>query len=181
MTDWRSLTLQLRDKVEFDSGLTDAEVERAQQQFEIRFPPDLREFLQIGLPRGPQFPDWRSGEQGRLRDWLDVPRRGILFDVEYNDYWHPDLNARPCMLEDALSVASEGVRAAPRLVPVFGHRMIPAEPHEAGNPVFSIHQADIICYGFDLADYLRREFRLEGREAWPDEIRRIRFWSACAQ
>jgi hypothetical protein len=73
------------------------------------------------------------------------------------------------------------VKAAPRLIPVFGNRMIPAEPHQAGNPVFSIHQADIICYGFDLADYLRREFSLEGREAWPDAIRPIRFWSACAQ
>src|SRR3954468_2232173 len=85
MADWRSLITQLRDKVEFYPGLTDAEVERAQQQFEFQFPPDLREFLQTALPRGPQFPDWRSGEPGRLRDWLDVPRRGILFDVEYND------------------------------------------------------------------------------------------------
>jgi len=41
--------------------------------------------------------------------------------------------------------------------------MMPAEPHQTENPVFSIHQADIICYGFDLADYLRREFNLEGR------------------
>ena len=62
-----------------------------------------------------------------------------------------------------MSVASEGVKAAPRLIPVFGHRMMPAEPHQTENPVFSIHQADIICYGFDLADYLRREFNLEGR------------------
>jgi hypothetical protein len=181
MTRWHALIAELLGRVEFDPGLTDAEVERTQQQFDFVFPPDLRELLQVALPRGTQFPDWRSGDVARLRDWLDVPRRGILFDVEYNDYWHPDLNARPCMLEDALSVASEGVKAAPRLIPVFGHRMIPAEPHQAGNPVFSIHQADIICYGFDLADYLRREFSLEGREAWPDEIRPIRFWSACAQ
>src|SRR3569833_2895834 len=107
MTDWRSLVTQLRGRVDLDSGLTDAEVERAQQQFALRFPPDLREFLQTALPRGPQFPDWRSGEQGHLRDWLDFPRRSLLFEVEYNDYRHPDLNARPCMLEEALSVASE--------------------------------------------------------------------------
>src|SRR4051794_40981771 len=79
---WRNLITQLHGKVELDSGLSDAEVERTEQQFDFRFPPDLRAFLQAALPRGAQFPDWRSGDAGRLRDWLDVPRRGILFDVE---------------------------------------------------------------------------------------------------
>lgn len=196
MTDWRGLIEQLRGvpyhfgviepgsatyHVEFDTGLTDAEVERTERQYQFRFPPDLRAFLQTALPRGAHFPDWRAGESARLRDWLDAPRRGILFDVEHNDYWHPDWAARPCMIEAALSVASEGVRAAPRLIPVFGHRMMPAEPRRSGNPVFSIHQADIICCGFDLADYLRREFRLPGRVGWPDAIQTIPFWSGCAR
>jgi hypothetical protein len=193
---WRALVDQLRGttyqfgviepdtptyRVEFDPGLTDAEVVRVHQWFGFRFPPDLRAFLQTALPRGPLFPDWRGGDPARLRDWLDRPRRGILFDVEYNDYWHPDWNARPCMIEDALSVASEGIKAAPRLIPVFAHRMMAAEPHRAGNPVFSVHQTDIICYGFDLADYLRHEFNLPGRAARPGTVRPIRFWSECAR
>jgi len=196
VTDWRALTEQLRGapyhfgvmepgsttyQVEFDAGLTDAEVERTERQYQFRFPPDLRAFLQTALPKGVHFPDWRAGESARLRGWLDAPRRGILFDVEHSDYWHPDWGARPCMIEAALSVASEGVQAAPRLIPVFGHRMMPAEPHRSGNPVFSIHQTDIICCGFDLADYLRSEFRLAGREAWPDAIQPIPFWSGCAR
>jgi hypothetical protein len=85
------------------------------------------------------------------------------------------------MIEDALSVASEGVKAAPRLIPIFGQRMIAAEPHQPGNPIYSIHQTHIICYGFDLADYLRHEFNLPGRAAWPEEIRPIRFWSYFVQ
>jgi hypothetical protein len=54
--------------------------------------------------------------------------------------------------------------------------MMPDEPQGAGNPVFSVHQTDIIYYGFDLADYLRHEFNLPGREPWPSQIRTIRFW-----
>jgi len=50
------------------------------------------------------------------------------------------------------------------------------EPLSPGNPVFSIHQTDIIWYGFDLQDYLRREFEMPRREPWPDEVRTIRFW-----
>ena len=176
---WRTLVDQL--PVEFDPGLTDAEVERAQQRFEFQFPPDLRAFLQTALPRGPLFPDWRAGDDARLRDWLDGPRQGILFDVEENDFWHPDWNARPCMIEDALSVASEAVKSAPRMIPIFAHRMIPAEPHQPGNPVYSVHQTDIIYYGFDLADYLRHEFNLPDRAAWPAKIRPIRFWSYFVQ
>jgi hypothetical protein len=38
-----------------------------------------------------------------------------------------------------------------------------------------------IGYGFDLADYLRYEFNLPDRAAWPEEIRPIRFWSYFVQ
>ena len=73
-------------------------------------------------------------------------------------------------------MVDEWVAAAPRLIPIYGHRMMPDEPQEPGNPVFSVHQTDIIHYGFDLADYLRHEFGLPGREPWPERVRPIRFW-----
>jgi hypothetical protein len=111
-----------------------------------------------------------------LRDWLDMPRQGVLFDVEHNGFWLDEWGPRPGSLEGALRVAGELVSAAPRLIPVYMHRMVPDEPHLPGNPVFSVHQTDIIHYGFDLADYLRHEFGLPGREPWPDQVRPIRFW-----
>jgi hypothetical protein len=43
-----------------------------------------------------------------------------------------------------------------KLIPIFVHRMMPDDPHLAGNPVFSVHQTDIIHYGFALADYPRK-------------------------
>jgi hypothetical protein len=163
-------------RVEFAAGLTDAEVAAAEMRFDFRFPPDLQEFLQTALPRGPQFPDWRTGDDQVLQDWLDLPRRGMLFDVEHNGLWIQDWGPRPGSLHQALQVASEIVAAAPRLIPIYMHRMMPDEPHLAGNPVLSIHQMDVIYYGFDLADYLRHEFGLGGREPWPDQARPIRFW-----
>ena len=36
--------------------------------------------------------------------------------------------------------------------------MMPSEPFTEGNPVFSVHQTDIIAYGVGLADYLTHEF-----------------------
>ncbi len=181
--DWQELIDQLRGTenrpvhgIEFDAGLTDAEIAEAESRFGFRFPPDLREFLQTALPRGPQFPDWRSGDEAALRDWLDLPRQGILFDIEHNDFWLHEWGPRPASLDKALTVACELVTAAPRLIPIYLHRMMPDEPHLPGNPVLSVHQTDIIHYGFDLADYLRTEFGLGGNAPGPEQVRPIRFW-----
>ena len=163
-------------RVEFARGLTDAEIEGVERRFGFRFPPDLRAFLQTALPCGPLFPDWRGGDAEELRLWLDVPADGVLFDVEHNEFWLDTWGPRPSALPDAIALARDLVRAAPRLIPVYGHRMMPDEPHAPGNPVFSVHQTDIILYGADLEGYLRVEFDLPERQLPPTELRQIRFW-----
>jgi hypothetical protein len=73
------------------------------------------------------------------------------------------------------------IAAAPRLIPLFGHRFLPEEPLASGNPVFSISQSDIIHYGSDLADYLEREFGPAQPHPAMGEVRRIRFWSDAVE
>ena len=46
--------------------------------------------------------------------WLDLPRRGVLFDVEHNGFWLDEWGPRPGSLEEALGVAHELVAAARR-------------------------------------------------------------------
>ena len=58
--------------------------------------------------------------------------------------------------------------------------MIPDRPNTSGNPVFSVHQTDIIYYGCDLRDYFVHEF-FSGSEmgVWPidtESMREIEFW-----
>jgi hypothetical protein len=174
---WPELVAQMKERgIAFDSGLTGAEVAAVEARFGFRFPPDLRAFLQTALPQGEQLPDWRSGKESALRDWLDWSRQGILFDIEYNGFWLEEWGPRPPSPANAMRAASELIDGAPKSIPIFMHRMMPDEPHLPGNPVFSVHQTDIIHYGFDLADYLRNEFHLPGRGPWPEEIRPIRFW-----
>jgi hypothetical protein len=175
--EWQDLIIELKSQgVEFAFGLADQEVANIENRFDFRFPPDLRAFLQTGLPIGTRFPDWRSPEDSNLQARLDWPRDGILFDVEHDRFWLDEWGSRPESLDEAKRVACDFVAAAPRLIPIFSHRMIPDEPHLPGNPVFSVYQTDVIYYGFDLADYLRHEFKLAGREEWPSAPRSIRFW-----
>jgi hypothetical protein len=177
---WQRMVTRLGEHgIAFDPGLSDAEVTAAESRFGFRFPPDLRAFLQTALPRGSGFPDWRSGDEAALRDWLDVPLRGVIFDIEHNGFWLPEWGARPQSVADAMRVAEQLVAAAPRLIPVYMHRMMPDEPHLPGNPVFSVHQTDIIVYGANLQDYLAHEFlKTEEGDDWADyrETRPIRFW-----
>lgn len=166
-------------------GLTTAEISGVQARYGFTFPPDMRRMLQLALPVGDQWPDWRNGEPDQLRRDVAWPTQGILFDVESNGFWHPDWPSRPESVDRASSLAREVLAAAPVLVPVYGHRYLPSEPSIPGNPVLSVCQTDVICCGTDLLDWLRREFRSapasravpfwtwfveDGQEPLPDEL-----------
>ena len=174
---WSNVVRRLHGRVEFENGLSNREIDRTEDRYGFRFPPDLREFLQTAMPKGPQFPDWRSGDEAQLREWLDIPRDGVLFDIEQNSFWLPEWGPKPAAIKDALSIASELIQAAPKLIPIFMHRMMPDEPHLPGNPVFSVHQTDIIVYGLDLHAYLHAEFHpLPMARTHDRAMRSIRFW-----
>lgn len=142
------------------------EVLQIESRYGFHFPDDLRDFLQTAVPEGHAFTNWRSDEELFLKK-LKWPLYGILFDVEHNDSWLPEWFHRPASLDGAQTIVEEKVRQAPKLIAIFGHRMIPDQPRSAGNPVCSVHQTDIIYYGFDLDDYLRHEFDLPGRRTLP--------------
>jgi hypothetical protein len=175
--NWLDIIEQVRSRgIDFAPGLSDAEVASVERRFGFRFPPDLCALLQAGLPQGEELPDWRSGSEEQLREWLDMPRQGVFFDIENNGFWLPEWGPRPKAIQEALQLAERLLVAAPKLIPIWGHRMIPDDPHLEGNPIFSVHQTDIIYYGHDLEDYLRHEFELSGREPWSENLRPIRFW-----
>jgi hypothetical protein len=174
---WMDIIDQLKGQgIDFAPALTDADVVSIERKFSFRFPPDLRALLQTAVAQGEQFPDWRSGSEAHLRDWLAIPREGIFFDIEHNNFWLTEWGPKPESIQEALQFADRLLAAAPKLIPIYAHRMIPDDPHSEGNPVFSVHQTDIIYYGYDLEDYLRHEFGLPGRKAWPENLRSIRFW-----
>lgn len=155
-----------------------AELEEAQERFGLRFPPDLLELLQQGrLPGGW---DW-TGEEQPIRAIIAWPRDGLLFDVENNGLWWPEWGLRPPTAGERAAIVSAIVAAAPKLIPLFGHRYIPEEPHERGNPVFSVYQSDIIYYGSDLANYIANEFSIPPHRVLGDNIRPIRFWSEAVE
>ena len=139
-------------------GLTDAEIAAVEACCGFGFADDHRAFLQAGLPMGSRWPNWREPRSEELADQLAWPADGVLFDVEHNAFWMDDWAARPSGMAAAISTARRHLDGAPRMIPVFGHRYLPAGPGTFGHPVLSMYQADVIYYGADLADYIAREF-----------------------
>jgi hypothetical protein len=174
-TDWLPLIQVLTGAgLEFEAGLTDAEVDRIENQFSFRFPPDLRSFLQTAVPIW-NSPRWHTATDAEIQRWLDRPIEGILFDVEHNGFWIPEWGEQGDDIRQALEVARAKIIRAPKLIPILGHRSIPELPNEAGNPIFSVYGGDTVYYGFDLEDYLRHEFNLPRKE-WPAQVKQIEFW-----
>ena len=179
----------LKDKnIQFDNGLTDYEIMQIQQKFDIRFPPDLKLFLQAGLPVAKTFPDWRKSltdkqTQQIIFDSLEDPLSGILFDIEQNGFWHSDWGQIPDLLPQRFSIARQHIKTYPKLIPIFSYRYIPSDPDENDNPVYSVYQTDIIYYGYNLATYLSKEFdfKLPDNFENPDTPKNtIKFWADIA-
>ncbi|MFF5477668.1 hypothetical protein ACFY5C_10040 [Streptomyces sp. NPDC012935] len=152
---------------EIAPGLSEEEFTRIEATYAFEFSSDHRAFLAAGLPVAspPEegatweqpWPDWRHADPDDLRYRLEWPVREVLSDVGHGR-WHPALGTRPTDDEEAVDVARAVLAQAPRLVPVYGHRFLPAGRGTWRHPVLSMWGTDIICYGHDLADYIDHEF-----------------------
>ena len=158
------------------SGYSDRELDDIRQRWKIRFPPDL---MDIYRKRRSVLPkddfDWIRTPRHQIQSMMDWPLEGMLFDVENNVFWLKEWGEKPKSKSAREEIVRAALAAAPKLIPVHGHRYIPETPHARGNPVFSVHQTDIIYYGANLADYILHETH-KPRGVIPP-FRRIPFWS----
>lgn len=170
--------------VKFAKGLSVEECRRIERMFGFQFPADLAEFLASGLPVSHGWVNWRADKEQLIRERLAWPAEGICYDIEHNAFWVQEWGRRPDWLAEALDVAKRALSASPVLIPIFSHRYIPSTPVTAGNPVFSVHQTDVIYYGTDLLDYLQNEFQNAFGRTGPSAClgtRYIPFWSQLVE
>jgi hypothetical protein len=154
-------------------GYTQAELDRAQDRFGLVFPPDLVELFRRKRPV--EGHDWRDDRA--IRRALDWPLEGLLKSVENGMIWWPEWGKFPSSARAREQVLREVVSRAPKLIPLIAHRYLPEQPHESGNPVFSIFYTDAIYYGANLKDYFEREFQPSSNKPWPPKIKYSPFWS----
>jgi hypothetical protein len=168
--------LETRPEVEgFEPGLSEAEIRAIERRFGLMFPPDLRGILRFRVPLGRGFPPWR-GDLVELQRHFDWPFEGICFDVEHNGFWLAAWGSKPLNPNRRSDIVLEKLSTASRLIQIYMHRYIPSAPCQNGNPVYSLHQTDIIHYGNDLAGYFHQEFRVPLPDCAARTPRPIGFW-----
>jgi len=177
-----ALTAGLRKSgAQLARGLTDAELDLAETMLDFTFPPDHRLLLSIGVPIGTGWPPWHDPHNPALRERLEWPTESIAWEVEHSDAWFLDWGGRPDDPQEAASVARAKLATVPKLAPLYGHRYLPTAPSEAGNPVLSCYQTDVIYYGTNLLNWFECEFG-QPRAQVPGRVeRRLPFWSSLVE
>jgi hypothetical protein len=172
-------SLLKRAGVEFEPGLTAWELRAVEERFEIQFNESHRALLGHVLPVGDRWVDWRAGDPGQLRDRLDWPIDGVVFDVHNAGFWPRSWGPRPAAAAEAEDVARRELANVPRLVPVYSHRYMPPGQFPPDSPVFSVYQTDVIIYGDNLLDYVAHEFGPAPVTSTAEyELPWIPFWSS---
>lgn len=156
-------------------GLTDDELTRIEDEFGFEFADDHRSFLSSALPVGDSWPDWRDGPRRALQQQVQLPVEGIVFAVEWRDFWSAGWGARPARMKDALRSARYQLARVPQLVPVHSNRYLAGGRGSHGNPVLSVYQADVTCCGADLFTYVDSEFGRSEPVTSPRQT--VPFWS----
>jgi hypothetical protein len=163
--------------VTMEPGLSDDELARVEDEFGFEFADDHRAFLSAALPVGDSWPDWRDAPRRILQQRLRLPTDGILFAVEWQEFWGADWGDTPARMKDALRSANYHLARVPQLVPVHSNRYLPAGRSSHGRPVLSVYQADVTCCSTDLFSYIEGEFGDGTPDRSPLPTSTVEFWS----
>ncbi|MGI4871953.1 MAG: metallophosphoesterase [Janthinobacterium lividum] len=153
------------------TGLSEAEIDRVEVTYGIRFTPDHREFLRIlhTLDQPYTYVEEATAEQAEERrqgnicyNWLtdeaDIRWRLAQPYQDLHRDWLPVWGPEPATEAERAAGFARQFGKAPLLLPLRSHRYLVSEPQQPGNPVLSMHGFDIIIYGWNLRSYLLSEF-----------------------
>lgn len=157
-------------------GLTDEEFKKIEEIYGIVFPSQLAEFYSCGLPIGEQFPIWNDFSDGNvclIREKIEFPINALRSDVE-DWFWLDSWGDEPESREEALAVFGSIAQNAPKMIPIYSHRYMPAYE---GAPVISTVGSDCIYYGRSLEEYLECEFLHVKDRFMKGKVKKVPFWS----
>ncbi|HEY2210407.1 MAG TPA: hypothetical protein VGH62_02080 [Bradyrhizobium sp.] len=164
-------------------GLSIGQIASIEAELGFRVPNDFAYlFRNLQDPGGLLFP-WFNFDKRAYDESIEWVFRGLALGIERNYLWLKRWGNRPETNSAALDVARKDFETWPRLLPIFAHRFLVAEPCCDGNPVLSIMGADIIYYGADLPHYLLNEFVEQdyALHVNAQTIRRMEVWSDFAE
>lgn len=168
---------------DIEPGLTIEELKEVEQKYGFRFPPDVRDFLQVGLPLGCGWHDWRrlgkvTVSDEDTEDTVSQIQKlhCIPWRVRYSKDRQWDENESLAKAQDLAS------RVYP-LIRLCQHRCIPSVPHECGLPILSMHGCyDNLCHSRNFWTWLEEAAKIPAGvipQSWKDKtvpVYEVPFW-----
>jgi hypothetical protein len=158
-------------------GLSDPALEALEQRWSLRFPPDYRLFLKIlhcldkpitiatydGDTReiipadSSLFHNWQTDTHLLTNAYQQIID-DLRYEVVHNNVWKPGWGRKPVSKYGQSQQIGVLISQAPKLIPIYDHRFLLSEPYQAGNPVISIRQSEIVIYAPDFYSFLCKDF-----------------------
>jgi len=164
--------------------LSESQISDAENRYKITFHRDFKLFLQHPVSTSSEFYDYsaplNSEGSNQILNALSGFQRGIEFDIKHNSVWNATWGSKSDEVEKKLANFRKVYTNAQKLYPIFGHRALVSNfPHSI---VISVHQTDIIVYGYNLAVYLQHEFLKDAvkdpvKDSYSTIVPKISFWS----
>lgn len=166
--------------IQLNRGMSENEINKAEVFYGIEFPNDMREMLMNFVPVSDGFYNWNDYSEENvsvIKDMIEWPYEGIIYDIENNDFWLEEFGERPNNKEDKIQIFIKYKNNIPKLIPIFSHRYI-VSGKDVNYPIISVHQTDIIYYGSNLLEYFENEFNKTNNLT---NIKEIPFWSTIIE
>ena len=171
------------NNIQLNVGMTENEITKAEEFYGIEFPKDMKEMLMNFVPISNGFYNWNdySDENiSRIKDMIEWPYEGIIYDIENNEFWLEEFGKCPKNIEDRIQMfkkyIAENEVQIPKLIPINSHRYV-ISGKVADYPIISVYQTDIIYYGSNLLEYFENEFNHTYNITNIANIKRIPFWN----
>ncbi|CAK9048572.1 Tyrosine-specific transport protein 1 [Durusdinium trenchii] len=140
---------------DLELGLSDEEVLAAENRYGFVFPPDVRDFLQAGLPVGKGWHHWRQLSSNKVEYGT---KEDTVFQIRklHCTPWRVRYNKdRPWGEDESLEKAQDLASRCYPLIPLWQHRCIPSVPHDCGLPILSMHGCyDNLCHSRNFWTWL---------------------------
>ena len=152
----------------FAQGMTQEELNRAEEVFGFRFPREIREFLSCCVPVGKDFFDYRDVSPENQKRFCDFQNRIVdyfRFDLENNREDMLELLAQPLgNPADFDSAVLDFLHSSVKLIPFYAHRCFFDGMDDM--PIVSFWQpVDTIFYASNFREYLEVEFLRKDHDA----------------
>ncbi|GCE30628.1 hypothetical protein KDA_61120 [Dictyobacter alpinus] len=158
-------------------GLSDVELNALEKQWSLQFPPDYRLFLKILhcmdkpviiakydanikkiIPSDAiLFQNWLTDTEN-IQTVYQQLREDLIYDVLNNNLWKSGWGRKPVTRYGQGQQIEKLIAEAPKLIPIYGHCFLLAEPNVAGNPILVLHQSKMLIYSPDFYAFLCKDF-----------------------